>query len=177
MFTYRYLRRKHFKRKIFLLLLRLPNLPLKIGWLSCGVFQREVGLPLLCLPHVSRLRHKHNRGHQWGGHSGRGGDNQGVWKPTMCPASWYVFLAFNVLISAEGKPKVFLLQYCRVGGMEEVARRRGSSGRRRALPPVSDVLVINSTVPGYVSVRNTVRGTWVVQSLGKLPSNSHFIQK
>ena len=66
-----------------------------------------------------------------------------------------------------GKPKVFLLQYCRLAELSLVPKvSRGPGSKTRSPPPVSDVLLINSTIPGHVSLRNTVRGSWVVQCLG-----------
>ena len=35
------------------------------------------------------------------------------------------------------------------------------------VPAVSDIIIVNSTIPGYVANRNTVRGTWLVQCLGR----------
>ena len=66
----------------------------------------------------------------------------------------------------EGKPKVFLFQYCRVAEQAATSGTRGPRSKTRTPPPVSDILIINSTIPGYVSLRNTVRGSWVVQCLG-----------
>jgi len=71
-----------------------------------------------------------------------------------------------------GKPKVFLLQYCRVAEETLVPMdTRGLRSKTRTPPPVSDVLLINSTIPGYVSLRNTVRGSWAVQCLVKVFKN------
>ena len=78
----------------------------------------------------------------------------------------------------QGVPKLFLLQYCRgdeldfgIEGSFEVERSFASSLESSPLqttpklPNVTDILIANSTVPGYVSNRNIHHGTWFFQCL------------
>ena len=73
----------------------------------------------------------------------------------------------------QGIPKLFLLQYCR--GNEKdlgIEKFRNTTKPSSALAPgaskipnVTDILIANSTVPGYVSNRNIHHGTWFFQCL------------
>lgn len=80
-----------------------------------------------------------------------------------------------------GIPKIFLMQYCRgddYGYAQPVEVRLSKRAfaappgspsvqkKTMTVPAVSDIIIINSTIPGYVANRNTVRGTWMVQCLG-----------
>lgn len=69
-----------------------------------------------------------------------------------------------------GKPKLFLLQYCRgekldYGNSVPLDRDLNKDKLRFGpkLPTVADILIANSTVPGFVSNRNTRHGTWFFQ--------------
>jgi len=79
-----------------------------------------------------------------------------------------------------GKPKLFLLQYCR-GDKRDMGKQVPTGAETRAsrppddivlpstkIPGVTDVLIANSTVPGFVSNRNTRDGTWFVQCFEKV---------
>lgn len=79
------------------------------------------------------------------------------------------------------KPKLFFLQACQ-GDKEQTAAFLQSDGSkntsdkesgllcdaqvpRETIPVGADYLVAMATVPGYVSFREKVRGTWFIQSL------------
>ena len=72
----------------------------------------------------------------------------------------------------QGKPKLFLLQYCRGEemdyGTEEFrntvrssANLLGAAPGAPKIPNVTDILIANSTVPGFVSTRNTHHGSLI----------------
>lgn len=76
--------------------------------------------------------------------------------------------------SLVGKPKVFFIQACRGHGIQSkvmVADCIGGSHMQKpgrvsySIPKDSDFLIAKSTVEGYVSIRDEIRGSWFIQSL------------
>lgn len=70
-----------------------------------------------------------------------------------------------------GKPKVFIFQTCRGNdGEENLAPRSPASppepdGSASPARLYSDILIANSTLPGFVSLRDPERGSWYIQAL------------
>lgn len=72
-----------------------------------------------------------------------------------------------------GKPKVFIFQTCRGNSRstslnstyEPVRRQLESDGSVMPFRVYSDMLIANSTLPGYVSLRDVNDGSWYIQSL------------
>merc|ERR1719186_576472 len=79
----------------------------------------------------------------------------------------------------KGKPKIFIFQACRgskedFGIIENVkeATRSGAMGsdtsRFKRDPTWEDMLIIHSTIPGYVAMRDHYTGAWFVQCFCKV---------
>lgn len=67
-----------------------------------------------------------------------------------------------------GKPKLFFIQACRGTDLDpgvETDSGSGSSEETYRIPVEADFLYAYSTVPGYYSWRNTMNGSWFIQSL------------
>ena len=78
---------------------------------------------------------------------------------------------FNDFAVLKGKPKLFLLQYCRGENIDlgvPVRSKRFFTLKKAEPIFLEDILIANSTVPGFASNRNTVQGSWFFQCLTKV---------
>ncbi|ESO03398.1 hypothetical protein HELRODRAFT_157123 [Helobdella robusta] len=66
-----------------------------------------------------------------------------------------------------GKPKLFFIQACRGTKLDPGTKVESDSGDQQTIkiPIEADYLYAYSTVPGYFSWRNSLKGSWFVQSL------------
>lgn len=75
--------------------------------------------------------------------------------------------AFRDATTLAGKPKMFFFQACQgheyMDGMDATDGPQASS--KVSVPSEADFLYAYSTVPGYYSWRNSVNGSWFIQSL------------
>lgn len=74
--------------------------------------------------------------------------------------------------SLAGKPKLFFIQACQGTKTDEgilmtcdSANERDSVAEEYSIPTLADFMIAYSTIPGYASWRNTVNGSWFIESL------------
>ncbi|KAL7841046.1 hypothetical protein SRHO_G00247370 [Serrasalmus rhombeus] len=68
--------------------------------------------------------------------------------------------------SLVGKPKLFFIQACRGTDLDAgIEMDSNSDGSPVKIPVEADFLYAYSTAPGYYSWRNTMTGSWFIQSL------------
>jgi len=75
--------------------------------------------------------------------------------------------------SLAGKPKMFFIQACQGDRMDRgvkllKATTATDSFASYKVPSHSDFVIAHSTVAGYYSWRNTLAGSWFIQSLAKI---------
>ncbi|XP_060528467.1 caspase-7-like isoform X2 [Cylas formicarius] len=63
-----------------------------------------------------------------------------------------------------GKPKIFIIQCCR-GSLDESSITVDAAPIRKVVKAHADMLIAFSTLPGFVSNRDPVKGTWYIQSI------------
>ncbi|XP_026159659.1 caspase-3a [Mastacembelus armatus] len=67
--------------------------------------------------------------------------------------------------SLVGKPKLFFIQACRGTDLDPGIEADSGGDDRIKIPVEADFLYAFSTAPGYYSWRNTMTGSWFIQSL------------
>ena len=88
-------------------------------------------------------------------------------KPFPTQRLWEPFTAENAP-SLTGKPKLFFIQACQGNQMDDgvnVTQKDSDVFASYKVPVHSDFLIAHSTISGYYSWRNTVNGSWFIQSM------------
>uniref|UniRef100_A0A8C5LLU0 Caspase-3 n=1 Tax=Leptobrachium leishanense TaxID=445787 RepID=A0A8C5LLU0_9ANUR len=80
------------------------------------------------------------------------------------------FISEHNCKSLAGKPKLFFIQACRGELYDQGIETDGGSEENSSLftSVDQDFLLAYSTVPGYVAWKNTINGSWFIQSLCKI---------
>ncbi|KAI5630442.1 caspase 3, apoptosis-related cysteine peptidase a, partial [Silurus asotus] len=73
-------------------------------------------------------------------------------------------------VSLAGKPKLFFIQACRGTDLDSGVETDSDSDNSMKIPVEADFLYAYSTAPGYYSWRNTMTGSWFMQSLCEMLS-------
>ena len=110
-----------------------------------------------------------------------GWENDKVWAqdmPFSTKTFWTTFSSTDCP-SLAGKPKIFLVQACRGEQTNEPvlvpkAGSQSSSNVMISIPNHADCLLIFSSIPGFYSLRNTVRGSWLVQAFCRVMDAEKF---
>ncbi|XP_030759139.1 caspase-1-like [Sitophilus oryzae] len=96
------------------------------------------------------------------GQAVRGGYTEISGIDNKCVASEEIIEKFvNSTDGLKGKPKIFIFQCCR-GDVTEIHRDAVPISRTQQH---SDILIAHSTLPGYLSNRDPLMGSWYIQSI------------
>ncbi|XP_073498807.1 caspase-3-like isoform X2 [Phyllobates terribilis] len=102
------------------------------------------------------------------------GNEDGIYaRDKIFTLKWLVkFFSKSSCKSLAGKPKLFFIQACRGEEWDFGTKTDGISDTVHSLSPQilreEDMLYAYSTPPGYFAWRNSVNGSWFIQSLCKL---------